>query len=403
MYTPSLSEFLLHSFRRPAVALLLASTAFAAAACGGGEPAAGGAAGAGGRGGAPMAVPVELLTLVEKPVEQTSEFVGTVRSRLSVNVQAQVEGFIRKINVKSGDRVQLGAVLFEIDDASQLAVIANLESVRAARDADASFAKQQAERAQKLLTAGAMSQQELDQALALQRSTAATLKAIDEQIRQQKNEWGYSRVTASAAGVIGDIPVRSGDRITRQTLLTTIDDNTNLELYVNVPVQEAPRLKVGQAVHVLDEASEVVATERIAFISPSVDDTTQTVLVKTPIAARGGALRASQFVRARVVWSMAPALTVPLVAVTRISGQYFVFVAEAGPNGGLVARQRPVTVGSLVGNDYLVMGGLKAGDKVIVAGIQKIGDGAPVAEAPAKPPKAARLNTPVSPKPLGAA
>jgi multidrug efflux pump subunit AcrA (membrane-fusion protein) len=100
----------------------------------------------------------------------------------------------------------MGTVLFEIDDASQLAVIANLESVRAAREADAEFARQQAERAQKLLAAGAMSQQEVDQALALQRSTAATLKAIDEQIRLQKNEWGYSRVTASAAGVIGDIP-----------------------------------------------------------------------------------------------------------------------------------------------------------------------------------------------------
>jgi RND family efflux transporter MFP subunit len=399
MYTPSVFEFLPRGIRQPAAASLVALIALVAAACGSGAPA-DGAAGGGGRGGAAMAVPVELLTLAEKSVEQSSEFVGTVRSRLSVNVQAQVEGFIRKINVKSGDRVQLGAVLFEIDDASQLAVIANLESVRAAREADATFARQQAERAQKLLTAGAMSQQEVDQALALERSTAATLKAIDEQIRLQKNEWGYSRVTASAAGVIGDIPVRSGDRITRQTLLTTIDDNTNLELYVNVPVQEATRLKVGQAVHVLDDASEVVATERIAFISPSVDDTTQTILVKTPIAARGGALRASQFVRARVVWSTAPSLTVPLVAVTRISGQYFAFVAEAGPNGGLVARQRPVTVGPLVGNDYLVLGGLKAGDKIIIAGIQKIGDGAPVAEAPAKPPKAAQL---VTPKPLEAA
>jgi multidrug efflux pump subunit AcrA (membrane-fusion protein) len=99
--------------------------------------------------------------------------------------------------------------------------------------------------------------------------------------------------------------VRSGDRITRQTLLTTIDDNTNLELYVNVPVQEATRLKVGQAVQVLDDASEVVATERIAFISPSVDDTTQTVLVKTPNRPRaaGPCGRPSSCARA---WSGPP-------------------------------------------------------------------------------------------------
>jgi len=85
-------------------------------------------------------------------------------------------------------------------------------------------------------------------------------------------------------------------------------------------------------------------------------------------------------------------LTVPLVSVTRISGQYFVFVAEAGPGGGLVAKQKPVSVGALVGNDYLVTGGLKAGDRVIVGGVQKIGDGAPILEG-------AGRGGPASPKP----
>jgi len=149
-----------------------------------------------------------------------------------------------------------------------------------------------------------------------------------------------------------------------------------------VPVQEAPKVKLGQPVRILNDAGEVVANEQVSFIAASADDATQTVLVKTPIAARGGAVRSDQFVRARVVWSNAPALTVPLVAVTRISGGYFVFVADPGPNNTFIAHQKPVTVGPLVGNDYLVLGGLQAGDKVIVAGIKKIGDGAPVMPAP---------------------
>jgi RND family efflux transporter MFP subunit len=368
--------------RRLAAAASIAASLFITAACGSSSDAAGGPPGAGGRGGPAMAVPVELLTLAERPVDQTSEFVGTVRSRRSVTVQPQVEGFIKRILVKSGDRVKAGAVLVEIDDASQLAIVANLESVKAARESDATFARQQAERARKLLATGAISQQEHDQAMALQRSTEAQLKAVEEQIRQQKNEWSYTRVTAAAGGVVGDVPVRVGDRVTRQTLITTVEDNSNLELYVNVPVHEAPRLKLGLTVQVLNDEGAVAATERINFISPSVDDATQTVLVKTPIASRGGALRTDQSVRARIVWSTAPAVTVPLVAVSRISGQYFVFVAEPGESGGLVARQRPVTVGPVVGNDYVVMSGLKAGDKVIVAGVQKIGDGAPVAPGP---------------------
>jgi RND family efflux transporter MFP subunit len=361
---------------------LLVLFAAAAAACGGGPaqaPAGGAAAGRGA-----MAAPVDIITLADKPVEQFSEFVGSLKSRRSITVNSQMEGFIVKVNVKSGDRVTPGTVLFQIDATSQEAAVASLESLRAAREADAAFARQQAERARQLLKVGAMSQQEHDQAQTLQRTAEAQLKAVDEQIKQQKNEWSYSRVTAALAGTVGDVPVRPGDRITRTTPLTTIEDNTGLELNINVPVQEAPRLKLGLPVQILDENGKVFGTERVSFISPSVDDTTQTVLVKTPVGAPG--LRSDQFVRARVVWTTAPALTVPIVAVSRISGQFFVFVAEPA-NGGLIARQRPVAVGPISGNDYVITGGLKPGDQVIVAGVQKIGDGAPVSAAPPAAPK----------------
>jgi multidrug efflux pump subunit AcrA (membrane-fusion protein) len=112
-------------------------------------------------------------------------------------------------------------------------------------------------------------------------------------------------------------------------------------------------------------------------VAPRVDDATQTVLVKSALREIPPSLRLQQFVRARIVWRSTPGLTVPVTAVSRISGQYFCFVAEQGPNG-LVAHQRPIQVGELVGNDYVITGGLKPGDKVITAGIQKIGDGAPV-------------------------
>ena len=367
-------------WRRESLILLsmsVAAIAAAATACGGGAPEGAGAAPGGGRGG--FTAPVEILTLVEKPVEQTSEFVGTLKSRRSTTVQSQIEGFLLKINVKSGDRVQPGTVMFEIDATSMQSAIASLESLRAAREADASFARQQAARAKQLLAMGAMSQQEHDQAQTLQRTAEAQLKAVEEQIKQQRNEWSYSRVTAATSGSVGDIPARVGDRITRATPLTTIEDNSGLELHLNLPVQEAPRLKVGLPVHLIDENGQVLMTVKIDFISPSVDDTTQTVLVKAPVVSR--VLRSDQFVRGRVVWSTAPALTVPLAAVSRISGQFFVFVAEKA-DGGLVARQRPVVVGPMSGNDYLITGGLKPGDQVIVAGVQKIGDGAPVAPAP---------------------
>jgi RND family efflux transporter MFP subunit len=289
--------------------------------------------------------------------------------------------------------------MFEVDATSQQAAVASLESIRAAREADATFARQQAERAKKLLAAGAMSQSEHDQAQTLQRTAEAQLKAVEEQIRQQKNEWGYSRVTAATSGIVGDVPVRVGDRITRATPLTTIEDNSGLELYLNVPVQEATKLKLGLPVRLMDSNGVEMATERINFISPSVDDATQTVLVKTPAGARGGALRSDQFVRARVIWSTAPALTVPVGAVSRISGQYFVFLAVPEAGGVLVAHQRPVAVGATVGNDYVITSGAKAGDQIIVGGTQKIMEGAKVQPAPPRAGGPGGGAGPAAPKP----
>jgi RND family efflux transporter MFP subunit len=346
------------------------------AACGGG--ASGGAQQAGG-GGMP-AMPVEIVTLAPKPVEQVSEFIGTIKSRRSTTIQPQAEGIITKIAVKSGDRVQPGALILEIDAGPQRSVVAALESVRAAREADAGYAKQQAERAKAMLDAGASSQQEYDQAVAQQRAAEATLKSIDDQIHQQQAELGYYRVVAPTAGVVGDIPVREGDRVTKSTMVTTVDAGGGLEVYVSVPVQQAPGLKVGLPIRIVNDTGDTMLTEHISFISPSVDDVTQTVLVKAPVADSSG-FRTDQFVRARVVFSTNPGLMVPVTAVNRINGQFFAFVAQNGQRG-LAAHQIPVTLGQVIGNEYVVVSGLKAGDQLIVSGLQKIGDGAPVQALP---------------------
>jgi RND family efflux transporter MFP subunit len=176
---------------------------------------------------------------------------------------------------------------------------------------------------------------------------------------------------------VGDIPVRVGDRVTRSTVLTTVDENAGLELYINVPVAQATGLKPGLLVRIVDDAGLPIATSEVNFISPSVDTSTQSVLVKAPLQSNAP-LRTDQFVRTHLVWSNEPRLTVPLVSVSRINGQYFVYVAEKGDGGMLVAKQRAVQLGPIVGNDYVVLGGLQEGEQLIVSGVQKIGDGMPV-------------------------
>jgi RND family efflux transporter MFP subunit len=251
--------------------------------------------------------------------------------------------------------------------------VASLESLRASRDAEVQFARQQAERMKKLYDAGAVSLQEYEQAATALQTTEAQLRAVDAQIREQRVELAYYNVTAPTSGVVGDIPVRVGDRVTRSTVLTTVDENAGLELYINVPVQQAPGLKTGLAVRLLDDSGAQMGTTEVNFVSPSVDPTMQSVLVKAPIKS-DMPLRTDQFARVRLVWSAEPGLTIPLVAVQRINGQFFVFIADADGK----AHQRAVNLGPLVGNDYVALGGVKEGEKLIVSGTQKIRDGAPV-------------------------
>jgi RND family efflux transporter MFP subunit len=347
-------------------------------------------AGAPGPGGAAMAMGVEAIPLTAKPVERTSEYIATVRSRRSTTIQPQVEGFVTRINTQPGQRVRTGAVLMEIDSGRQQAAVAGLESVRAAREADVQYARQQADRMKKLYEAGAVSQQEFEQAATAVQTTQAQLRTVDAQIREQRVELAYHRVTAPTAGIVGDIPVRVGDRVTRGTVLTTIDEAAGLELYINVPVGQATGLKPGMLVRVMDDTGQPIATSEVNFISPSVDPSTQSVLVKAPLQSNAP-FRSDQFVRTHLVWTSAPGLTVPIVSVVRINGQYFAYLVETGEGGTTIARQRPVQLGPVIGNDYVVLGGLKEGEQLIVSGIQKIGDGMPVK---AVPPGATAAQTP---------
>ncbi len=341
-----------------AKAWALLAVAAIAAGCGRG----GKQAGAGG----PPTMPVEVVTLAERPVEETTEFVGTVKSRRSTTVQPQVEGFVTHILVRSGDRVRPGSPLMDIDAGMQQAAVANLESQRAARQADVQYARQQAARMKRLLEAGAASEAEMEQAQTALSTSEAQLKAAEAQTREQRVALAYHRVTAPVAGVVGDIPVRVGDSVTRSTVLTTIDQNAGLEVYVNVPVQEAAKLRVGLPVQLVDDRGQLLTTTRLSFVATSVDTGTQSVLAKAVLEAPGP-FRTEQFVRARIVWTTAPALTVPLVALNRVNGQFFAYVAEPGDGGTTVARQ------------------LKAGEKLIVSGVQKIRDGAPVTVGPPSP------------------
>jgi RND family efflux transporter MFP subunit len=362
------------------VASLVLAATVAVAACSGKEPASAAAPAQ----AAPPPMDVKTVTLQPKPVAQSSEFVATIRSLRSTTIQPQVEGFVRQILVKAGERVRAGQPLVQIDPDRQQAAANVIESQRAARQVDLEFAQQDLARVRQLAQEGVVSKADLDRAETAYKSAEAQLKSVQSQIRENEVQLQYYRVVAPADGIVGDIPVRQGDRVTNSTLITTIDQASGLEAYINVPLERAIDLKPGLRVELLNSDGQVVESSAITFIAPRADDATQSVLAKAALRQAPPGVRVMQYVRARIIWSNDPALVVPVVAVTRLAGQHFVFVAEPMQQA-FVARQKPITVGAIVGDDYVVRAGLKPGDRVIVSNVQKIGDGAPVKPAESEP------------------
>jgi RND family efflux transporter MFP subunit len=359
-----------HRSTRVTSLVILTILTLAFAACNRGDAPVGAA-------GGPPPAAVTLLTLAPKPVERASEFIATLRSLRSTTVQPEVEGSITRIFVKSGDVVRVGTPLVQIDPDKQQAAVQSTEANRSGAEADVQYWRLQVKRLEALVAAGAVSRAEFEQAQNSLKTSEARLATVNAQVSEGRVQLQYYRVVAPQAGVVGDIPLRVGDRVTPSTVITTVDENSSLEAYIQVPVDRAPDLRMGLPVQVLDADGKAAAVNPISFVAPRVDESTQSVLVKSLLKDVPPRLRAQQFARARIVWSTVNGLTVPVVSVTRLSGQYFCFVAEQ-QDKGLVARQRPVQVGEVVGDDYVVAGGLKAGERIVVSGIQKLADGVPI-------------------------
>lgn len=330
---------------------------------------------AGAGAGGPHAMPVKTVTVAAQPVPISDEYVSTIKSRRSATIMPQVPGNLVKINVRSGDHVKAGQLLMVIDPLKQEATVATQKSTEQQKLAVYQYNQVEVERQRKLFADGVTSRDTLDQAEQAYKNSKADYESAVASTQTQENELAYYRIRAPFDGIVGDIPVHLGDYVSSSTLLTTVDENRDLEAYIYIPTERAGEVHRGLAVDILDNSGKPVERTAIDFVSPQVDDQLQGILAKAPV--HSPLLRTEQLVKAKVIWSTAPAPTVPVLAVTRLGGQTFVYVAQ-DDNGKYVAKQRAVTLGDTIGNDYAVEGGLNNGDKVIISGTQFLVDGAPV-------------------------
>ncbi len=323
-------------------------------------------AGPGGQG-----LPVQTATVEMSPVPQSSEYVATIKSRRSTSITPQVSGVLTEIQVHSGDRVKAGQRMLEIDSRQQQATVNAQRATERQKKALFDYNTIEAERQRKLFEAGVTSRDTYEQARQAFENSKADYEAAAESAKTQQQLLDYYTVRAPYDGVVGDIPVHIGDYVSPSgtTPLTTVDQGKDLEAYIYVPTERAGQVKMGLGVELMDNDGKLIESTRIDFISAQVDSTLQGILVKASVHSSPQVLRNAQMIKARIIWATTPMAVVPVLAVSRLGGQTFVFVAKQ-QNGHFFAMQTAVSLGDTVGNMYAVTSGLNPGDKVIVSGTQ---------------------------------
>jgi RND family efflux transporter MFP subunit len=338
-----------------------------------------------GPGGMQGGMPVRTVTVTLAPVPQSSEYVATIKSRRSATLLPQVNGLLTKILVRSGDQVKAGQLLMEIDPRMQQATVESARATERQKKAVYDYNVVEIERQRKLFEAGVTSRDAFDQAKQAHDNAKADYQSAVQLRKTQEEQLAYYTIRAPFDGVVGDIPVHVGDYASPSnspaTVLTTVDENKDLEAYIYVPTERAGQVRQGLGVELMDNAGKLLEKTKIDFLSAQVDSTLQGILVKAPVHAMPEVLRNAQMIKARVIWSTAPMAVVPVLAVTRQGGQTFVFVAQP-QQGGFIARQAAVTLGDTVGNNYAVTSGLSAGDKVIISNTQFLVKDMPVMPLP---------------------
>lgn len=314
-------------------------------------------------------------TEILKPEEiDNAEFYqGTLISRESVFIQPQVSGQISNIYVKAGDKVQKGTLLILIDTKKQEAILNSYKLKMPSLESDLSTAKIQYERYKELYEKKTVSKQDFENAENEYKRAKSALDTNSAQIKEQTEQLDYHKIKAPFSGIIGDIPVKEGEYVNPATMLLSVTQNERLELNAGISADKIFNIKIGLPVQILDFKNNIITESKIDFISPRVDSSTQTILIKAYFKNINGLLKADQSVKIKIIYSKNKGLLIPVSSTSFLGGQDFAFIVKE-KDGEKIVKQVPITLGELQNGKYIVKKGLQEGDEIVTKGIQKLYD-----------------------------
>lgn len=309
-----------------------------------------------------FAVSVVAEPVVVQKIEEKIYLVGTLAADESVEIKNEIDGLIAEIGFEEGQAVKKGQLLFRIEDAKLKAEVAQA-------DANLGLAQTTFDRLSTLIKAGAISQQEFDQA----KSDLETKKASIDLIKAQLQE---TVISAAFDGVMGERKASLGQFVGQGTSLTFLIKQDPMKAEFRVPERFLGQLKEGQTIEVAVTAYPDDQFEgQIYFIDPRVEEQTRTALVKAKLSNPDGKLRQGMFANLNLIVGVRQkALVVPEIALIARGEDVFVFIVDKENK----AQIKPVKVGVRLAGQAEIVDGLSEGENVIVEGYQKIGPGSPV-------------------------
>jgi membrane fusion protein (multidrug efflux system) len=335
---------------------------------------------------------VKAAVVLERDVPIYVEAIGETRGNTEIEIRARVEGFLESVEFAEGTVVSKGQLLYTIDPRPFEAALARERANLAQAEADLARARQDVVRYEPLVAKNAISREEYETAVAVERAQASAVEAARAAVESANLDLSYTRVLAPESGRVGKTEVYPGTLVGRgeSTLLTRISKTDPIHVRFTLPERDylyyarsrterrgtaGPDLPIELE---LGDGSVHPHSGSFVFIDRTVDPRTGTILLEASFPNPEGIVRPGQYARVRAgVDFKKAAILVPQRAVSEMQGIYSVAVVDSEDT----VEMRMVTPAQRIGSLWVIDDGLEAGERIVIEGLQKVRSGVRVSAA----------------------